>query len=82
MENVFSTALTGQSTYEDLVKKFSLRRILFDKSCLRLILFHEKSGMRCILFIRNPLLKVAKGIVQPKFINDGRSFAECYVGLF
>ena len=27
-------------------------------------------------------LKVAKGIVQPKFINDGRSFAECYVGLF
>jgi len=28
------------------------------------------------------IIKVAKGIVQPKFINDGRSFAECYVGLF
>jgi len=28
------------------------------------------------------IFKVAKGIVQPKFINDGRSFAECYVGLF
>ena len=28
------------------------------------------------------VFKVAKGIVQPKFINDGRSFAECYVDLF
>jgi len=36
----FFTALTGQSTHEDLVKKFGLRRILFDKSCLRRILFY------------------------------------------
>jgi len=40
MENKFSAALTGQSTYEDLVKKSGLRRILFDKSCLWHILFH------------------------------------------
>jgi len=40
VENVFPTALTGQSTHEDWIKKSSLRRILFDKSCLRRILFH------------------------------------------
>ena len=40
VENNFSTALPGQSTHEDLVKKSGLRRILFDKSCLRRILFH------------------------------------------
>jgi len=32
-ENSFLTALTGQSTHEDLFKKSGLRRILFDKSC-------------------------------------------------
>ena len=31
---------------------------------------------------RSSSFKVAKGIVQPKLINDGRSFAECYVVLF
>jgi len=56
VENKFSTALTGQSTHEDLVKNSGLRRILFDKSCLRRILFHEKSGLRRILFLKNPLL--------------------------
>jgi len=56
VENNFSTALTGQSSHEDLVKKYGLRRILFDKSCLRRILFHQKSGLRRILFMKNPLL--------------------------
>jgi len=46
VENIFFTALTGQSTHEDLVKKSGLRRILF----------HKKSGLRRILFIKNPLL--------------------------
>jgi len=41
VENNFLTALTGQSTHQDLVKKSGLRRILFDKSCLRRILFHK-----------------------------------------
>ena len=41
MESNFLTALTGQSTHQDLVKKSGLRRILFDKSCLRRILFHK-----------------------------------------
>jgi len=53
VENKFSTALTGQSTHEDLVKKSGLRRILFDKSCLRRILFHKKKCyLRRILFIK------------------------------
>jgi len=56
VENNFLTALTGQSTHEDLVKKSGLRRILFDKSCLRRISFHKKSGKRRILLIKNPLL--------------------------
>jgi len=57
MENNFLTALTGQSTHQDLVKKSGLRRILFDKSCLRRILFHKNSGLRRILLIKNLLLK-------------------------
>jgi len=56
VENNFLTALTGQSTNEDLVKKIGLRRILFDKSCLGRILFYKKSGLRRILFIKNLLL--------------------------
>jgi len=56
MENNLFTALTRQSTHEDLVKKLGLRRILFDMSCLRRILFHKKSGLRRILSIKNPLL--------------------------
>jgi len=56
VENNFRTAITGQSTHEDLVRKSGLRRILFDKSCLRHILFHKKSGLRCILFIQKPLV--------------------------
>jgi len=56
VKNNFLTALTGQSTHEDLVKKSGLRRILSDNSCPRRILFHKKSGLRRILFIKNPLL--------------------------
>jgi len=56
VEHNFLTALTGQSTHEDLVKKSGLRRNFFDKSCLRRILFHEKSDLRRILFIKNSLL--------------------------
>jgi len=56
VENNFLTALTGQSTHEDIVKKSGLRRILFDKSYLRRILFHKKSGLRRIHFTKNPLL--------------------------
>jgi len=56
VENNFLTALTGQSTHDDLVKKSGLRRILFDKSCLRRILFHKKSGLQRIFFIKNPHL--------------------------
>jgi len=56
VENNFLTALTGQSTHEDLVKKSGLRRILFDTSCLRHILFHKRSGLQHILFIKNSLL--------------------------
>jgi len=56
LENNFLTALTGQISHEDLVKKFGLRRILFDEFCLRRILSHKKSGLRRILFIKIPLL--------------------------
>jgi len=56
VENNFTTALTGQSTHEDKVQKSGLRRILFDKSCLRRIYFRKKSGLRRIFFIKNPLL--------------------------
>jgi len=54
VENKLHTALTGQSTHEDLVKEFGLRRILFDKFCLRRILFQKKSGLRRTIFIKNP----------------------------
>ena len=54
--NGFLSVLTGQSTHEDLVKKSGLRRILFDRSCLRRNLFHKKSGLPRILFTKNPLL--------------------------
>ena len=37
----------------DFVQKSGLRRILFDKSCLRRIYFHQKSGLRQIYFITN-----------------------------
>jgi len=56
VENNFLTALTGQRTHEDLFKKIGLPRILFDKSCLWRILFHKKSGVWHILFIKNPFL--------------------------
>jgi len=46
VENKLHIALTGQNTHEDLVKKSGLWRILFDKSCLRRILLHKKSGLR------------------------------------
>jgi len=35
VENKLPIALTGQSTHENLVNKSGLRRILFNKSCLR-----------------------------------------------
>jgi len=57
VENKFLTALTGQSTHQDLVETSGLRRILFDKSCLRRILFHKKSGLRRILLLKNYFLK-------------------------
>jgi len=41
VENNFCSALTGQSTHQDWIKKSGLQRILFDKSCLRRILFHK-----------------------------------------
>jgi len=53
----FLTALKGQSTHQDLVKKSGLLRILFDKSYLQHILFHKKSGLWRILFIKILLLK-------------------------
>ena len=52
MGNNFLTALRGQSTHEDLVKKSGLRHILFDKSFLRRILLHKQSGLQRILFIK------------------------------
>jgi len=56
VENNFLNALTGQSTHEDLGTKSGLRCILFEKSCLWHILFHKKSGLPRILFIKKPLL--------------------------
>jgi len=52
VENHVLSALTGQSTHADLVKKASLRRILFDQSCLRRILFHKKSGLQRIFSLK------------------------------
>jgi len=49
------TIWIGQSTHWDLVKNSGLWRILFDRSCLRRILFHKKSGLRRIVFIQNYL---------------------------
>ena len=54
-EKKLHTAFTDQSIHEDLVQKSGLRRILFDKSCLRCILFHMKSGLRRIFFIQDLL---------------------------
>jgi len=49
------TTFTGQSTHQDLVKKSGLRRILFNKTCLRRISFHKKSSLRRMFFIKNLL---------------------------
>jgi len=56
VEKKLRIAFTGQSTHDDLVKKSSLRRILFDKSCLRRIFLNEKSGLQRMFFIRSLLL--------------------------
>jgi len=56
VENDFLTALTGQSTHEDLVEKSGLRRILFHESYLRRTLFHKKSGLRRMIFVKILLL--------------------------
>jgi len=63
VENNFLTALTGQSTHENLIKKSGLRRILFDKSCLRCILFHKKSGLRHILF-KKIIFLISRGCIS------------------
>jgi len=42
VENIVFSALKGQSTHEDLVQKFGLRRILL----------HQKSGLRRTLSIK------------------------------
>jgi len=54
VENNFLTALTGQSTHEDLVKKSGLQRISFDKSCLRRILLHK--NLACGAFFKLKIL--------------------------
>ena len=35
------------------MKKYGLRRILLDKFCMRRIVFHKKSGLRRIFFIKS-----------------------------
>jgi len=40
-ENQLHIALTGHSTHKDLVKQIGLRRILFDNSCQRRVLFYK-----------------------------------------
>jgi len=56
VENKLPTALIGQRTHEDLIKKIGLRRILFDTSCLRRIVFHLKSGLRRTLLIKKLII--------------------------
>jgi len=46
------TISIGQSDYWDIVQTYGPRRILFDRSCLRRILFHKKSDLRRIFFIQ------------------------------
>jgi len=41
VKNKLHTISIGQSTHWDLVKKYGLRRILFDRSCLRHIWFQK-----------------------------------------
>ena len=41
MKNELHTISIGQTTHQDAITKSGLRRILFDKSCLRCFLFHE-----------------------------------------
>ena len=53
----------GQSTHQDFIKKSSLRRILFDKSCLQRILFHEIFGLRRMFFIKNVFFSIILGCV-------------------
>jgi len=56
VENKLHTALRGQSTHENLIKKSGLRRTLSDKSCLRRIFCHKRSCLRHIFFIQILLL--------------------------
>jgi len=39
VENELNTTSIGQNTHQDLVTKSGLRRILFDKYCLRRMIF-------------------------------------------
>jgi hypothetical protein len=45
-----------QNSHWDSITKSGQRRILFDKSCLRHILFIKKSGLQRIFVIENLLL--------------------------
>jgi len=71
--NKLNTALRGQSTHEDFVQKSGLRRILLDKSCLRRILFHKKSGLRRIFFIIK-FLFIIRGCISFEVFNSVYQF--------
>ena len=45
----------GQTTHQDLVNKFGLRRILFDKSCLLRIFCYKTFGLRRMILIKHLL---------------------------
>ena len=53
VQNELHTISIGQTTHQAWVKKFGLRRILFDKSCLQRMFFHTKSGLQRMIFIRH-----------------------------
>jgi len=56
MNYIYTTSI-GQSAHQDVVKQSGLRRILFDKSCLRRIFCYKTSDLRRMILIKNLLLK-------------------------
>ena len=54
----YITISIGQITLQNLIKESGLpvRRILFDKSCLQRIFFHQESGQRRMILIKDLLL--------------------------
>ena len=60
VENELHTISIGQTTHQDLVKKSCLRHILFDKTFLRCIFFHTKSGLQRMIFTQHFLLNHAE----------------------